>query len=115
MGRSQEEARHHAIFPQVRTGDLGACSSPWQPGPPRRPPPRDPDEAELQKHFTAVDVWHYPVAYDVGYNGQDVVVTRELVALPPPAGKLCFIRFDLLRGEGEFPMASSLPAWRAPQ
>jgi hypothetical protein len=62
----------------------------------------DPDEAELQKHFATVDVWHYPVAYDVGYNGQDVVVTRELVALPPPSGKLCFIRFDLVRGEGEF-------------
>ncbi|MFY9656660.1 MAG: hypothetical protein WAK01_08745, partial [Methylocystis sp.] len=62
----------------------------------------DPDEAELLKHFATVDVWHYPVAYDVGYNGQDVVVTRELVVLPPPSGKLCFIRFDLVRGEGEY-------------
>ena len=62
----------------------------------------DPDEAELLKHFASVEVWHFPVAYDVGYNGQDVVVTRELVALPPPAGKLCFIRFDLVRGEGDF-------------
>jgi len=62
----------------------------------------DPDEADLLKHFASVEVWHYPVAYDVGYNGQDVVVTRELVALPPPAGKLCFIRFDLVRGEGDF-------------
>ncbi len=62
----------------------------------------DPDEAELLKHFASVEVWHYPVAYDVGYNGQDVVVTRELVALPPPAGKLCFIRFDLVRAEGDY-------------
>lgn len=62
----------------------------------------DPDEAELLKHFATVEVWHYPVVYDVGYNGQDVVVTRELVALPPPPGKLCFIRFDLVRGEGDF-------------
>jgi len=62
----------------------------------------EPDEVELSKHFAAVEVWHYPVAYDVGYNGQDVVVTRELVALPPPAGQLCFIRFDLVRGEGDF-------------
>ena len=62
----------------------------------------DADESELLKHFDSVEVWHYPVAYDVGYNGQDVVVTRELVALPPPAGKLCFIRFDLLRGEGDY-------------
>lgn len=62
----------------------------------------DPDEAELLKHFASVEVWHYPVAYDVGYNSQDVVVTRELVALPPPAGKLCFIRFDVARAEGDY-------------
>ena len=25
-----------------------------------------------------------------------------MAALPPPAGKLCFIRFDLLQGEGDY-------------
>ncbi|MGA9601076.1 MAG: hypothetical protein WBS22_12645, partial [Methylocystis sp.] len=80
-------------------GVLLSALTAWAPGPATA---GDADEAELLKHFAAVEVWHYPVAYDVGYNGQDVVVTRELVALPPPAGKLCFIRFDLVRGEGDF-------------
>jgi hypothetical protein len=64
--------------------------------------PTDKDQAELSAHFGAVDVWNFPVDYDVGYNNQDVVVTRELFARPEPAGKLCYIRFDLLRGEGEY-------------
>ncbi|BDV38383.1 hypothetical protein [Methylocystis bryophila] len=85
------------------TGVLGAlllALGVWTYGPAAAA--EDPDEAELSQHFSAVEVWHYPVAYDVGYNGQDVVVTRELVALPPPSGKLCFIRFDLVRGEGDY-------------
>jgi|GEM_PF-1645979 hypothetical protein len=60
------------------------------------------DEAELSKYYANVDVWHFPVDYSVAYNDQDVIVTRDLVALPPPAGKLCFIRFDLLKGEGDY-------------
>ena len=40
--------------------------------------------------------------YTVAYNNQDVIVTRELVAQPPPTGKLCYIRVDLLRGEGDY-------------
>lgn len=60
------------------------------------------DEAELLKYYENVDVWHFPVDYSVAYNDQDVIVTRELVALPPPAGKLCFIRFDLLQGQGDY-------------
>ncbi len=60
------------------------------------------DEAELSKYYENVDVWHFPVDYAVAYNDQDVMITRELVALPPPAGKLCFIRFDLIRGEGDY-------------
>ena len=62
----------------------------------------DADEAELSKYYENVDVWHFPVDYTVAYNNQDVIVTRELVALPPPAGKLCFIRFDQLKGEGDY-------------
>ena len=62
-----------------------------------------------------VDVWHFPVDYSVAYNNQDVIVTRELVAQPAPAGKLCYIRFDLLQGEGDYafgfkPQQGALPA-----
>jgi len=63
---------------------------------------QDADEAELSKYYPNVDVWHFPVDYVVAYNNQDVIVTRELVALPPPAGKLCYIRFDLIEGEGDY-------------
>jgi hypothetical protein len=63
---------------------------------------RDPDEAQLLQSFEKVDVWHFPVDYNVGYNNQDVVTTRELVAQPAPAGKLCYIRFDLAQGYGDF-------------
>jgi hypothetical protein len=62
----------------------------------------DADEAELSKYYEKVDVWHFPVDYLVAYNNQDVIVTRELVALPAPAGKLCYIRFDLIQGEGDY-------------
>jgi len=66
------------------------------------PAAQDPDEAALLKSFERVDVWNFPVDYSVAYNNQDVIVTRELVAQPAPAGKLCYIRFDLLRGEGDY-------------
>lgn len=66
---------------------------------PRTP---DPDEAEMLQNFENADVWHFPVDYLVAYNNQDVVVTRELVAKPEPAGQLCFIRFDVVSGEGDF-------------
>ncbi len=63
---------------------------------------QDQDEAELLNAFDKVDVWHVPIDYTVAYNNQDVVVAREMVAPPELAGKLCYIRFDLLRGEGEY-------------
>lgn len=62
----------------------------------------DPDESELLRSFEKVDVWHFLVDYDVGYNNQDVLVSRELVAQPAPPGELCYIRFDLVRGEGDY-------------
>lgn len=63
----------------------------------------DPDEAELLKHFEKVDVWHFPVDTSVRYNDQDAVVTRELVFKgEQPRGELCYVRFDLLRGEGDY-------------
>lgn len=62
----------------------------------------DADETELLKYFEKVDVWHFPVNYSVRYNDQDVVVTRELVAQPAPAGELCYVRFDLIEGSGEY-------------
>jgi hypothetical protein len=63
----------------------------------------DADEAELLKNFEKVDVWHFPVDTTVRYNNQDAVVTRELVFQPePPRGELCYIRFDLVKGEGDF-------------
>jgi hypothetical protein len=63
---------------------------------------QDADESELLQSFEKVDVWHFPVDYDVGYNNQDVLVSRVLVAQPKPAGELCYIRFDLIRGEGDY-------------
>jgi len=62
----------------------------------------DPDEEELSKYFNKVDVWHFPVDYTVRYNNQDVIVTRELVAQPAPAGELCYVRFDLIEGAGKY-------------
>ena len=54
------------------------------------------DEAELSKYYERVDVWHFPVDYVVAYNDQNVTVTFELAAVPPPTGKLCFIKFDMI-------------------
>jgi hypothetical protein len=62
----------------------------------------DADEADLAMHFDVVDVWHFTVNYTVGYNNQDVIITRELSAQPAPKGKLCFVRFDLIKGEGDY-------------
>jgi hypothetical protein len=62
----------------------------------------DRDEAELLTYFDKVDVWHYPVDTTVRYNNQDAVVTREAVMQPAPSGELCYIRFDLVKGEGDF-------------
>jgi hypothetical protein len=62
----------------------------------------DPDETELLKYFEKVDVWHFPVDYDVRYNNQDAIATREMVAQPPPKGELCYIRFDLIKGVGDY-------------
>lgn len=62
----------------------------------------DADEAELSKYFDKVDIWHFPVDYEVRYNNVDAVVTREMVAQPAPGGELCYIRFDLIRGEGDY-------------
>lgn len=64
--------------------------------------PSDPDEAELLKYFEKVDVWHVPVDTTVRYNDQDSVLTREAVMKPQPDARLCFIRFDLIRGEGDY-------------
>lgn len=64
---------------------------------------QDADEAALLQNFEKVDIWHFPVDTTVRYNNQDAVVTRELVFLPePPKGELCYIRFDLVKGEGDF-------------
>lgn len=63
----------------------------------------DPDEAELLKNFEKVDVWHFPVDATVRYNNQDAVVTRELVFKDEqPKGELCYVRFDLVKGEGDY-------------
>ena len=62
----------------------------------------DRDETELLANFQRVDVWHYPVDTTVRYNNQDAVVTREAVMQPAPAGELCYIRFDLIKGEGDY-------------
>lgn len=62
----------------------------------------DADEAEFSKYYEKVDVWHARVEYDVGYSNQDVIVTRELIAQPPAAGQLCYIRFDLVEGVGDY-------------
>ncbi len=77
----------------------------------------DPDEADLLKNFESVDVWHFPVDTTVRYNDQDAVVTRELVfkGEQQPKGELCYVRFDLLRGEGDYGYGfqpSILPAER---
>jgi hypothetical protein len=66
------------------------------------PAPADKDAVELSAHFGKVDVWSFQVDYDIGYNNQDAIVTRELIAKPTPEGKLCYVRFDLLRGEGAY-------------
>ncbi|WP_036282978.1 hypothetical protein [Methylocystis sp. ATCC 49242] len=62
----------------------------------------DADEAELLKYFEKVDVWHFPVDTTVRYNNQDAVVTRELVFQPPASGELCYVRFDVVKGEGDY-------------
>jgi len=64
---------------------------------------QDPDEAALLQNFDKVDVWHFPVDTTVRYNNQDAIVTRELVFQPePPKGDLCYVRFDLVKGEGDY-------------
>lgn len=64
---------------------------------------QDKDEAELLQQFEKVDVWHFPVDTTVRYNNQDSIVTRELVFQPePPKGALCYVRFDLVKGEGDY-------------
>jgi hypothetical protein len=64
---------------------------------------QDPDEAALLQQFDKVDVWHFPVDTTVRYNNQDSVVTRELVFQPePPKGALCYVRFDLVKGGGDY-------------
>lgn len=63
----------------------------------------DADEADLLKNFESVDVWHFPVDTTVRYNDQDAVVARELVFKgEEPKGELCYVRFDLLRGAGDY-------------
>ncbi|MDJ0448890.1 hypothetical protein [Methylocystis sp. JR02] len=64
---------------------------------------QDKDEADLLQQFDKVDVWHFPVDTTVRYNNQDTIVTRELVFQPaPPKGELCYVRFDLVKGEGDY-------------
>ncbi len=63
----------------------------------------DPDEEELLKYYNKVDVWHAHVDYNIAYNNQDAIVTRELKPQPPVDDeKLCYIRFDLLEGTGDY-------------
>jgi hypothetical protein len=62
----------------------------------------DKDEAELLKYYNKVDIWHSHVDYTVEYNNQDVVITRELTLQPPVDATLCYIRFDLLSGTGDY-------------
>lgn len=64
---------------------------------------QDKDEGELLRQFDKVDVWHFTVDTAVRYNNQDSIVTRELVFQPaPPKGELCYVRFDLVKGEGDY-------------
>jgi hypothetical protein len=64
---------------------------------------QDRDEAEFSRNFEKVEVWRFPVDTTVRYNDQDAIVSRELVFKPePPKGELCYVRFDLLKGEGDF-------------
>jgi hypothetical protein len=69
------------------------------PGPPA---PYDPDEIGLLKNFGKMDVWHVSLDATVHDNDQDPVATREAVFVPPPTGRLCLIRFDVPRAEGEY-------------
>lgn len=63
----------------------------------------DADEAALLRDFEKVEVWHVPVDTTVRYNNQDAIVAREAVFQPqPPKGDLCFLRFDLVKGEGDY-------------
>jgi hypothetical protein len=64
---------------------------------------QDRDEAEFLQNFEKVEVWRFPVDTTVRYNDQDAIVARELVFKPePPKGELCYVRFDLLQGEGDY-------------
>jgi hypothetical protein len=49
-----------------------------------------------------MDVWHVPLDATVHDNDHDPVVTREAVFAPPPTGRLCLIRFDVPRAQGDF-------------
>lgn len=62
----------------------------------------DPDETELRKYYNKVDVWHARVEYNVDYSNQDVLITRELSPQAPVAEQLCYIRFDLIEGSGDY-------------
>jgi hypothetical protein len=83
---------------------LGAALLTWSAALAYAQPARaeDPDEGELRKYYNKVDVWHFHVAYSVRYNDQDVVVTRDLSPQPPIPETLCYIRFDLLSGTGDY-------------
>lgn len=74
----------------------------------------DPDEAELLKYYDKVDVWHARVEYDVDYSNQDVLVTRNLSPQPPVDGQLCYIRFDLVEGLGDYAYGFKPAALGAP-
>lgn len=74
----------------------------------------DPDEAELRKYYDKVDVWHARVEYNVDYSNQDVLVTRDLSPQPPVAAQLCYIRFDLVEGVGDYDYGFKPAALGAP-
>jgi hypothetical protein len=87
---------HYAVFAAVVAG-VAACAA----GPAAAA--EDPDAAELSTHFEKIDVWHVPVDTTVRYNDQDAVVTREPVFKgEQPQGELCYVRFDLVRGDGDY-------------
>lgn len=82
-------------------GALAAVAAFSMAGPAAAAP--DPDEAALLENFEKVEVWHFPVDTTVRYNDQTVVVTRELVFKDElPKGQLCYVRFDLVNGEGDY-------------
>lgn len=97
-------SRRKSIAGVAATGLMSFCATLGATGPvsARDGANPDRDETELLTHFDKVDVWHYPVDTTVRYNNQDAVVTREAVMQPAPVGELCFLRFDLIKGEGDY-------------